>query len=235
MRHLFASAVSVLLLVSMVTGAGRATARAQGACGSEVEPNDTPDGAPAATGALCLTGTLPDGDQDLLIWAVAGADAARRWTVGLTGVPDTTTSLTLLPVTSDSGVEPVVTGTQVLALDSHPTSSGPVTEADLLIAPGRYVLGVSRSATTNGEPAATFDYQVSITDGAALPPSGDIEPNDDAKHASRLRDAFDVAGDLGGSIDRYAWTVSAVDAQRSVAPGGGRPRRVFHDPVADRT
>ena len=48
-----------------------------------------------------------------------------------------------------------------------------------------------------------------------MPPDGDVEPNDDAKHATPIRGAADLTGDLTGSIDQYAWTLSATDAART--------------------
>ena len=129
-------------------------ARAESPCTAETEPNDAPGQAATVDGPLCLSGTLPDGDQDLLTWDVSAAEAGERWTVSLTGVPGTTTSLTLLPITSDASVTPVVTGNAVLELDSDPNAIGPVTQADLLVPVGRYVVGVSRSPTTSGEAPA---------------------------------------------------------------------------------
>ncbi len=218
MRGWRASVAAVGLLAS-VAGLGgtvisQATTRAQAPCTAETEPNDAPGQGSTADGPLCLSGTLPDGDQDVLEWDVSATEAGQRWTVTLQGVPGTTTSLTLLPITSDPGAMPVVTGNPVLGLDSDPTSPGPVVQSDLLIAAGRYVLGLSRSPAPDGDAPPTLDYQVSIEAGASLPPPGDVEPNDDPGHATPERGAFDLSGDLGGTIDRYAWTVSAADAER---------------------
>ncbi|HKZ91047.1 MAG TPA: hypothetical protein VJZ50_02805, partial [Candidatus Limnocylindrales bacterium] len=61
------------MLVS-VTGAPASLAQSEaeaaraGDCAPESEPNDAPDQADATTGASCLGGTLPAGDQDLVVW-----------------------------------------------------------------------------------------------------------------------------------------------------------------------
>jgi hypothetical protein len=41
----------------------------------------------------------------------------------------------------------------------------------------RYIVGISRSGTTDGNDPASIDYEASIVPGAALPPDGDLEPN----------------------------------------------------------
>ena len=133
-RRWCASAATVVLLTSMMAAVGQPVVHAQGPCVPETEPNDTPEGALTTSGPLCSSGSLPDGDQDLLIWEVSAADADKRWTVSLTGLPDTTTSLTLLPIVSDAGVAPVVTGTAALALESDPTTIGAVAQSGLLVA-----------------------------------------------------------------------------------------------------
>ena len=197
-------------------GAGPAvpTARAADACVVEQEPNDAPEQAQTLTGATCVSGTLPDGDQDIFLWELSPTDALQRWTLSLTGVPGTTTGLKILPITSDPGVTPITVGSSILELDSPVGTSGPVTHSDVFIPAGRYVVGVIRTTTPTFTTPVSTDYQFSIAPGDPLPPSGDREPNDDASHATPEHGAFSLSGDLAGSYDEYAWTLSPEDAKQ---------------------
>ena len=56
---------SILSLGALVMPVGGGLVSGQSVvCAEEVEPNDTLQAVPSATGALCTTGTLPDNDQD---------------------------------------------------------------------------------------------------------------------------------------------------------------------------
>ena len=216
-RRLRALLAVLVLLTSALAGATSEASpvRAGTPCTPETEPNDAPEQAHTFSGAACFSGTLPDGDQDLFIWELDAADAAKRWTLSLTGVPQTITGLKLLPITSDPGVTPVLTGAPVIELDTALSAPGPITRRNLLIPAGRYVLGVSRSGTSSGVTPPTVDYQFSVAEGDAIPPNGDTEPNEDAQHASPVHGDFSLSGDLSGSVDEYAWTVSKEDAARA--------------------
>ena len=118
----------VALAAGLVVGApvGIGVASAQDACAAEAEPNGTEielGAAPFTAGALCLTGTLPQGDQDLLLWEVAPEDALSSWSLTATGVPDTVTTFAIYPITSEPGVVPVFAGGKTFPTStSRPTA-----------------------------------------------------------------------------------------------------------------
>ena len=101
------------------------------------------------------------------------------------------------------------TGTRIGCLQGDPS----VAFAGLLLPAGRYRLDVSGTGSLDDR------YRIAVTAGAPLPPTGDVEPNDDAATASPVTGAFAVSGDLTGSVpgtgDVFAWTVSEADAARS--------------------
>lgn len=207
-------AVAGLMAPAMGLLPGHAVA-AQDGCTSEVEPNDAGEQAIALDpGPACFAGTLPDGDtQDVWSWDVTPAQAAVRWTITITGLPLTVTGVQLLPITSDPGSVPVLWGGRLIEVDSPMHATGPVSATDLLIPVGRYSLVVGRSATGDGQPPTSVDYRVTITPGTAMPPGGDLEPNDDIAHARPVSGPFQTSGVLDTSYDFYAWTVSEADAQ----------------------
>src|SRR5262245_32829738 len=81
-------------------------AAGQSDCAAESEPNDTPEAAQQTSGPLCLTGTLPSDDQDIVLWELSAADAMSPWTFEVAGIPGTRTGLKVVPITSEPGVEP---------------------------------------------------------------------------------------------------------------------------------
>ena len=178
----------------------------ENACIAESEPNDAPDGAGTAAGAVCLAGTLPQGDQDLFVWEVTAADAQAAWMITLEGVPGGRTIVDLRPVTSEPGVVPPAIGGSLLVMTIEPESDGPVVQDEVLLAPGRYLVGVTAGGQPD-TPGARLGYRVTLALGAALPPSGDVEPNDDAATAAPVTGAFVISGDLEASPDTYRWTI----------------------------
>ncbi len=184
-------------------------------CAQEAEPNDAPEVAATVRGALCISGTLPDTDQDLLIWDVTAAEAAIPWTVQIDGVLGTITSVKVVQITTDPGVSPIETGTEILHVDAPVAQFGPVAQTDLLFPEGRYIVGVVRSTLEDGSDPIDTDYALSIAPGEPLPVAGDVEPNDDATMATPLSSGFDLSGDLQGSLDTYAWTIGDADTGTS--------------------
>ena len=198
----------------MALPAGPTAAQAeQDACTSEAEPNDAPELAATLRSPVCVSGTLPDGDQDLYLWEVSAAEATTPRTLVLEGVPGTLTALQVLPITSEPGVTPPAVGGAVLTVSSDPLAGGPTTEPGILLPPGRYLLGISRSPLPDGSSPTGVDYGFAIEPGAGLLP--DTEPNDDATTAVPVAGAFAVSGDASGSSDVYAWTLSEEDAARA--------------------
>lgn len=179
-------------------------------CPAETEPNDVPEGAPELVGPVCQLGELPEGDpQDLAIWTVTEADAARTWTFSVEGVPAAVTSLRLLPILSAPGVEPLEIGSQLLQVDGTPDEEAGMS-VPVLLRPGRYLLGISRSAFSPRAIPSDLGYRSSAQPAEPLPTPGDIEPNDDGSQATPVAGAFALTGDGAGSPDVYAWDVPAT-------------------------
>ncbi|MBX3030830.1 MAG: VWA domain-containing protein [Chloroflexi bacterium] len=201
--------VAAMLIGATLTLASPARVSAQtAACITDAEPNDAPEEAATFSPPGCLTGTLPDGDpQDLLLWTIGPADAAQRWSFTLDGPPGTLTSAQLVPITSEPGVTPITAGSVLWRIDRGPTEADPAVITDVLLPPGRYILGVTRSASLEDGPLLDLDYRLDITPGTPLPASVEQEPNDDATTATALTGLFEVGGDLDGSQDWYRWTI----------------------------
>ena len=203
----------LLASVPAGVGGGARPTRAADSCATETEPNDTPEQSQTFSGAVCVNGTLPDGDQDIFVWDLSAADAAKRWTVALrasrTRSPDS--SCCRSPLTRALPRSPPARPSWSRRSTILDRSRHPGEPADPA---GRYVLGVSRSGTT-ADAAGTLDYQASIAEGDAMPPNGDREPNEDAGHANPVQGGFSLCGDLDKSVDRYAWTLSKDDAARA--------------------
>ena len=205
---------ALLVVPTMVSAQSATAVGAPQPCAPEAEPNDTPEVAATRQGALCIDGTLPGTDQDLLIWNVTASEAAVPWTFQVQGVLGTLTSVQVVPITTDSGVTPIETGTQTMHLDELPSQGGPVARTDLF-PEGRYLIGVVRSSLEDRCNTVKADYELSIVPGERLPPLGDVEPNDLAASAVPLSGAFDLSGDLQGSVDTYAWTIADADGATS--------------------
>ncbi|MBX3030829.1 MAG: VWA domain-containing protein [Chloroflexi bacterium] len=188
----------------------------QGACVADVEPNDTPEEATTLAAPMCIEGTLPDGDQDLFLWTVSEADAGHPWTFTIEGPPATLTSAKLLPIVSEPGAVPIRPGNVLLAVDHGPDAFEPTATPDILLRPGRYLLGISRSSTADGSLLIDPPYRLEIVPGTPLPPIVEQEPNQDAATATVVADLFAVSGDLQETRDVYRWTVSDAIADQPV-------------------
>lgn len=211
LRGLGAGAVAAVLVAGMLP-AGSGTTRAQIAqdtCLAESEPNDSPEEAVGTSGSICITGELPDGDQDLFLWEIPEQAAATRWTFGVEGIPGTLTSLKVFRVDSAPGEHPVsVERTPWLDVATGPSDPAQGMLADILLPVGPYVLGISRSDTADGSVPTSLAYSFRVISDPAWPQSADVEPNDDASTAGRVGDDFETGGDLVGSADLFAWTVT---------------------------
>lgn len=214
-----AAAASILALLSMLgpwpAGAQEAppagsdtAASAEAGCMVGAEPDDSPEQAATLAGPFCLEGTLPQGDQDLLLWELTPIDAGAAWTLRVEGVPGARTIVDLRPVTSDPGVEPMSIGGPLLSLTIGQGGDATAALPDILLAPGRYLLGASAGGHPAG-PESAFSYRLVLERQAGLPPSGDREPNDEADSASPIEGAFSISGDLAGSPDTYRWSAPA--------------------------
>ncbi len=207
------SLVLVGAAIAGVVGVAGSSPVAAASCAIEAEPNDQPDTAVAFTGAACLDGSLPDGDQqDTWVWTVGQDDARHSWTISITGILGTATGVELVPITSAPGATPIAwTGQPLLTVKTDPDQAT-ATARDQFLPAGQYVLGVGRTGSVSGGPITSFEYHIELSPGDPLPPSGDAEPNDDPQHATTEHDAFSASGDLGGSPDYLAWKLDAEAA-----------------------
>ncbi len=165
-------------------------------CAADTEPNNTPDEGQRLEVAMCVTGELGSGDQDLFWWTVAGESPAL-WTLELEGVPGQRTKLDVLLAGEPGGAVSKVFTLDVQGVRSM--ESGP-----LLFAPGRYLLGVGGS----GEGPYRFDLRLA----GALPEAVGGEPGDPAQEAVARIGAFVLSGDLTGSSDAIRWSVPPGEA-----------------------
>lgn len=206
---------ALLLGVPVPAAVGQSPSPGGPPCEAEAEPNDQPDVAPSRLGELCQTGTLIEGsDQDLIWWEVLPDDGLTDWQVTVRGVPNTATGIHFIGVYSPPGVLPLETA-EVGRVDSDFHEGTPPVTGSLQLAPGRYILGISRSGAPLAPLTDDLAYRVEIRRGGQLPPSGDVEPNDDTATATTNAGAFDLSGDLAGSEDRYRWTLSVEEAART--------------------
>ena len=72
------------------------------------------------SGEVCFSGSLPEKpDQDLWLWDVLPQDGLSTWTFSITGVPNATTSVHVIRITSPPGVFPVTTAGDAARVDSE--------------------------------------------------------------------------------------------------------------------
>ncbi len=181
---------------------------AQDACALDSEPNDSEAQAAPMTGP-CVSGALPDGDQDLYIWEAPPEAASTRWDITLEGIPGVLTILQFFVVTSEPGAALMtVSSTPLIEVHMSPDEAGPVTRDGVLLPVGRYLMGVARSDRPDGGAPATLDYRVRVEAEPMPPPNADTEPNDEIASAAVVTGAFEVSGDRQGSkSDYFAWDV----------------------------
>ena len=204
--------LAVLFFLLALIPAPHSIAAQASACRPDVEPNNSEAQAEHVESAFCIAGDLPEAaDQDLFLWTVSETDAKSIWTLTVDGPAGVVTGAKIFNLSSAPGVEPVVADQKIAEINKVPESRAPVT-GDFLVAPGQYLVGISRTDTTSSTPPITTGYQLSLAKSERLPKRRDKEPNDDATTASKLGADFDTAGDLKDSDDYYAWTLSPEDA-----------------------
>ena len=150
-------------------GPAQGASPAPSACLPDTEPNDTPETAPTFAAPGCFAGTLPDSDQDLLVWTITEAQAAQPWDITVDGIEETITGTKFLTIASPPGEMPLVIGNQVLEVAQAPGALGPTITSGVLLPAGRYLVGTSRSTTTTDQPPLDIGYQVTIAAGAPCP------------------------------------------------------------------
>ena len=143
--------VACLLATSLVAALPSVpVARAATGCTSEIEPNDTPEQALVPIGPGCVSASLPEGDQDLFTWVLSPGGRAVHVGDRADRRPQHGDHPLAVADQSDAGVDPVVVGSKLLDLSSQPSFGPPPQTGELLLEPGRYLIGVARSGTATG-------------------------------------------------------------------------------------
>jgi hypothetical protein len=188
-------------------------------CQPEDEANDQPadPGVRILPTEFCVSGTLEAvRDQDLYFWEVPPEDGLTTWQVSVRGVPTTFTSVHVFDLDSAVGVTPIDMGggNEVARVDSDVWVGTPVPTSDLRLAPGPYLLGISRAEPGYKQDVTDdLSYWVELRRGPrGTLPSGDAEPNDDVETAVPIDGAASFGGDAGGTRDVYRWQVLGGDA-----------------------
>ncbi len=197
---------ATLLLVTVVAplGARPTTATVQSVCNPEKEPNDEPGAAMPIAGATCIEAEFGEADQDVYAWTLSEAEAKRRWSVGVSAIPGQQVQVQLLHGELDpSGI--VIDQTPVVEAGNQGAGL-PAAVEDVLLPAGEYLIGAS--ATGPGP------YQLTISEGAPLPTTGEAEPNDAVDSAVPVPAAFGLAGNLDDTEDWFAWTLAEGDVER---------------------
>ncbi len=167
-------------------------------CALEVEPNDAPANATPLDGRSCLVGELDGSDQDAWWWEVDEEASEHVWHLELDSFPGHLTKLDVVRIEMAANGD--VTGAETLTtlgtVDGRQVRSEP-----LLIAPGRYLLGFSKSGGSG-------EYVVHLRRGDAI--------SRGRTAFERLQDgralgAFAGYGVLDGR-DELAWTLDSEGA-----------------------
>ncbi len=178
-------------------GAQETTPEADPDCDDATEPNDEAvDAQELPETTACLTAEHDDAGQDFYLWTVSEDDAAQRWTIATTGLPNQAISINVFhSELDDAGV--VVDQTALASADGGANEGTSLT--NLLWPAGEYLIGVATSG------AGT--YQLTITAGDPTPDDDESEPNDDATTAQSVTGEFALTGDRTGTEDWYAWQI----------------------------
>jgi hypothetical protein len=201
-----ATALLAILLVGAVWLASPPPpAAAQADCAAELEPNDDPADAQPVADAACVEGELDSSDTDNFVWTVAATAAQERWTLDLEGAPDQLTAIGIFRLEFEADVAEPTSVDELATFQDRP-GIDPLRVEDLLVPPGTYYLQVAGS----GEET----YRLNIAAGQRLPALGEREPNDEDDAGNPVEGAIALSGDLAGSDDWFAWTLSAADAQQ---------------------
>ncbi|MCX6044334.1 MAG: VWA domain-containing protein [Chloroflexi bacterium] len=179
-------------------------------CTAEVEPNDQPAAATPISGADCITGTETGEDQDLFVWTISATDAQQIWQLAFHAMPYGVSGVQLLKIEFADNGKDVTNSTKLFELSSPDGQD--VNVDQLLLTPGTYYLGIIHSGAGGA-------YQLDLQARGPLPAPNDSEPNDDADNALALPTdaggaAIKLSGNLNGSEDWYAWTLSDQAAQQ---------------------
>src|SRR6056297_2369132 len=128
-------------------------------CAQESEPNDTPAEATSIGDASCLVGAFAGNDQDAWWWEVDEEMAARSWQLEVESIPGQLTKVDLVRIEFAADGIGVTRADTLLGFG---TADGRSNRSEsFLVAPGRYLLGLSKSGGEGG-------YVVHLRPGDAL-------------------------------------------------------------------
>ena len=183
----------------------------------DVEPNDAAP--PVARVRRCVRDRhAHQTDRDLFGWDVLPADAATRWDLHPVGRPGRHHRPAAAPVTSDPGVDrhrwsTAATGGTV---QRHPEWRTRRPRADVLLPPGRYVLGVFRSGAAGALETIHRSTTASRSPGGRrCPRRATWSPTTMPLLRPRSRARPNSSGDLSGSANVYRWSIpSGAGAER---------------------
>ena len=192
LRSRFPSRVALLILALLALSAAWAQE-----CRIESEPNDTPAEAVPIAPHLCLVGEMAGQDQDAYLWEVDEEAARREWSVEIQGIPGQLTKLDIVDVTfAENGVDVASAET----LFTWGTDDGrPSTSPTFRVAPGSYVLGVSKSG---GEGRYV----------AHLRPVGDLGRGRSA-YRDTTREGEHAVDGVEAQDASWTWSLNADEAQ----------------------
>jgi hypothetical protein len=202
-QHRTVRLLAMALLLLTGAGLGTVPAHAQSTANCPTVPAGNVDQKTAAPFIAPGCVSVPNDPmaQSVFSWTVAAEQANELWSFAVSGIAGNAEILSLY---KDSG-DPSVSPEKIADFPEETAGSGIHTQPFLLPA-GSYLFGVAT--------VAAGAYTLTVKDEGALPKSGDVEPNDAADAATPVKTAFSLSGDLQGSDDWYAWTLSKADAAK---------------------
>ncbi len=161
----------------------------------EQEPNDTPEQALSFTAPANLAGSMLGRDQDAFLWRISDADALKRWTLHLTGIPDALTGVSIIrvrwgpdPNVPDGQGDDVVIGYDKLLTLGIRDGARPVIRNNIILPPGDLVVGFFRGGQSQSfSPMAMAEM---LSDLASSYAASDTAEGQVERDAYLERDAY---------------------------------------------
>ncbi|MEO6014571.1 MAG: VWA domain-containing protein [Devosia sp.] len=175
-------------------------------CRPEQEPNDSPELGTAVAAEFCIDGTMSSTDQEILVWTLDAEAAKHPWALHLDGPTGQQSKLQIYRLDEPGDASnPAVVGPELLTL-ATPLAAGSVDRANLFLAPGQWLIGLSSSSDS------LAPYHISASIGEA--PVATAATNTSAATATPLAAAFASSGVIAQTEAWYAWSLSAAEARK---------------------